>query len=281
MPVNARNALATAVSLAAGPAAHALIVAGPSLTRPEHGYVGSWNGSSAIPISSRWLVSARHVGGVAPGALTMQGISYTSDLVVRHVSEDLQLIRVIDDLPGWHGLAMLPAPITGNTSSPTNDPRLETAALVANTAVVLAGMGRTNGAPLPGGGWDWTGPARETWGENVLVGVFNSLLGARFDLSGPESLVFESSYASNDSGGGMFLPFADGSLRLIGVAVGTSPFGRTIPGSMAYALNLAPLIPWIEGVVGASLLGPGSTPAPGGAALLAAAGLIFSAHRRR
>lgn len=281
MPANARLALASLLFSAVSPASHALIVAGSAMPRPENGFIGSWNGSSGVPIARRWVVSAQHVGGVAPSAFIMQGSSYTADLVVRHPTDDLQLIRVVDDMPGWHGLASLAGPITGSTSGPITNPRLETAASISNTPVILAGMGRTNGVPLPGGGWDWTGPVRETWGENLLVGLFNSLVGARFDLSAPESSVYESSYASNDSGGGMFLPFADGSYRLIGVAVGTSPFGRTIHGSMAYALNLAPLLPWIEGVVGASLLGPGSTPAPGGAALLTAAGLLFAARRRR
>lgn len=281
MPPHARVLLAAAAFSVATPAAHALVVAGPGMARPSNGYLGSWNGSSAVAISPRWIISAQHVGGVPAGLFHMHGASYEADLIVRHASQDAQLIRLTSDLPGWHGLATLPAPITGNTSHPTNDPRLETAAIVSNTSVLLAGMGRTAGAQLPGGGWDWTGPAQETWGENVLVGVFNTLIGARFDLNGPESLAFESSYASNDSGGGMFLPFADGSLRLIGVAVGTSPFGRTIHGSMAYALDLAPLLPWIESVVGASLLGPGSTPAPGGAALLASAGLAAASRRRR
>lgn len=284
MPLRSRRVATFAAGAALAtitPHARAIVSAGAPMPRPENGFIGSWNGSSAVPIAPRWVLSAQHVGGVPNVTFSMQGFSYVADLVVRHPTDDLQLIRVSSDLPGWHGVATLPTPITGNTSSPTTNPRLETGALVANTAVVLAGMGRTNGVPIPGGGWDWTGPARETWGENILVGVFNSLLGARFDLNAPESLSYEASYALNDSGGGMFLPFADGSLRLIGVAVGTSPFGRTIPGSMAYALNLAPFIPWIESVVGSSVLGPGSTPSPGGALLLSLAGLCFAARRRR
>ncbi len=276
-----RLALFSAVIVGGSPAASALIVSGSPMPRPHNGFIGAWNASSAVPIAQRWIVSAQHVGGVPGGQFVMQGANYTADLIVRHPTDDLQLIRLDSDLPAWHGLAIQQSPITANTSPGITNPRLETGALVALPTIILAGMGKTNGAALQGGGWDWTGPAAETWGQNMLVGVFNALLGTRFDLTEPEAMEFEASYALNDSGGAMFLPFADGSLRLIGVAVGTTPFGRTIPGSMAYALNLAPLIPWIESVVGSSLLGPGSTPAPGSATLLAAAGMVIAARRRR
>ncbi len=275
-----RYTLATAAILAATPAASALIVDGSAMPRPHNGFIGAWAGSSAVPIAQRWIITAQHVGGVAGGAFSMQGSLYTSDLVVRHPTDDLMLVRVTSDLPAWHGLATLPAPITANASNAAN-PRVETSALVAMPTVVLAGVGRTNGAPHAAGGWDWTGPAAETWGQNSLLGVFNSLLGTRFDLNSPEAIAHEASYAVNDSGGAMLLPFADGSLRLIGVAVGASPFGYTMQGSMGYALNLAPFIPWIESVVGASLAGPGSTPTPGSAALLTMAGVLIASRRRR
>jgi hypothetical protein len=240
------------------------------MPRPENGWVGWWNGSSCVPVGKHWFISARHVGGSAGQAVWMRGVAYTVLEVRQHPTFDIQLLRVAEELPGFHKLA----PGAG-----VGDP------------VLLAGYGVTAGAVLPQGGYDWTGERRETWGANVIEGE-GSLLAVRFDApTAAASVPFESVFAVNDSGGGLFTIAQDGSLELAGVAVSVLSFGSSPYNAVAFSLNVDLFRAWAQPVVNpdvpissgiaaprAMIGGPGAAGTLAGVALL---GALASLRRRR
>ena len=242
--------------------AGAVVVRGDALDRPALGFVGGWAGSSAVLIGPDWAITARHTGGGVGDAFTLHGESFTVTEYVANPDADLALIRLNAALPAWHRILA--------------DPQI-------GERLVVAGMGRTKGAPIGSIGWDWTGPARETWGENVLSVVAGVLIGARFTMDPGAALPHESGIAANDSGGGMFVEGVAGTHLLAGINVGVSQFGQTVDGSVSYALSLAPYVPWIQSVVGYTVVGSRTqafVPTPGSGALLFMAAAIGVRRRR-
>ncbi|TVQ61401.1 MAG: hypothetical protein EA379_06415 [Phycisphaerales bacterium] len=247
--------------------AQALIVAN-EMQRPDNGFVGRWAGSSAVAVGEHWVLTAAHVGGSVGNNFRMQRRSFEATAMIRHHSADLILVRVAEALPGWHG-------ITGDVSK--------------RDRVVLAGVGHTAGAQVGKHGLDWTGELRAAWGENTIQNVQGDTLAMRYFAKGKKALPHEAAFAYRDSGGGVFLQGADGTLALAGVAVGASDFGRTMHGSMSYALSLGSYLDWIAEATNGEVdvLGAGrvdgvgyALPAPGGVATLAMLA-VLGARRRR
>lgn len=205
--------------------AHAIVVANNDpMPAPLDGYVGTWNGSSAVCIAPNWIVSARHVNGVVGGMFTMRGRQYRAVEIRQHPTQDIQLIRVAETLPGYHMLA---------TGVSAGDP------------VILGGWGVTNGNPVTNG-YDWTGPRRETWGANTIqtTGSFHVI---RFDdPASPSAVPHEAIFAVNDSGAGLFVVAPDGSLQLAGIANSVTGFGQSVYGNSAFCLNLEIVRAWIQ-----------------------------------
>ncbi len=220
----ALGAIGVVGTLAWVPRAHGVVVAGHDpMQRPLNGYVGSWNGSSAVCIGPNWIISAKHVGGSVGGFFTMRGVQYRAVEIVPHPSQDIELIRVAETLPGYHRIA------TGVTSGDVG---------------VLGGCGVT-GAPTYNNGYAWTGPHQETWGMNTIEGV-GSLISVRFDNpASAEAVPNEAIFAVNDSGAGLFVYAADGSLELAGVAVSVTGFGSSVYGNWAFSVKLDSLRTWI------------------------------------
>lgn len=210
--------------LAWAPSARGVVVVNNSpMDEPLNGYVGSWNGSSAVCISPNWIISAKHVGGNVGGYFSMRGVQYRAVEIVEHPTQDIELIRVAGTLPGYHRLA------TGVTPGDVG---------------VLGGWGVTGSATY-NNGYAWSGPRRETWGMNTIEGV-GSLMTVRFDNPGaPEAVPHEAIFAVNDSGAGLFVYAADGSLELAGVAVSVTGFGSSAYGNWAFSVNLDGLRNWI------------------------------------
>jgi hypothetical protein len=212
------------------PAAEGVIVEGlVPMARPADGYVGGFNGSSCVAIAPRWFITAKHVGGSAPGLLWMRGEFYNVVEIRQHPSQDLQILRVDRDVPGYHRLA---------ANVQVGDPCL------------LAGFGVTGGAALPNNaGYDWNGPRQETWGANTIEGVGNTLY-IRFDPPTAAGAVpKEAIFGVNDSGGGLFVWGPDGSLRLAGVAVSVTGFGSAAYYNAAFAISMDSVRSWLNPVV--------------------------------
>lgn len=254
----------------AAPAAGVVVEGGSS---PVTGLVGWWNGASGVPVAPNWIISARHVGGGEGTIFVMGGVRYTADLVIGHPTQDVLLARLTEPLPAWHRLAPLAS---------------------AGQEVVLGGMGFREGAFL-GNGWSW-GASGEAWGSNRLDGVGARMM-ITFDAPGSAAATEgESIFTQQDSGGGVFTLGPSGELELAGIAVSVSgPFGSSLYGSRAYAVNLEPLHAWIlshiaPGVPIASSVGPAwdrsfhqmpQVPAPAASVALALAAGAWAVRRRR
>lgn len=242
--------------------AAAVVVVGDGMERPTLAYLASWNGCSAVAIGAEWAITAKHVGGSAGGALTMNGDTFTVSTVITNPTTDLALVRINGRFGGWHRI---------------------TPAIGVGDRMIIGGMGRTRGAPVGEIGWDWGGPKRETWGENRLDAVINGILAARFDMPDSGGLPSEAGIALNDSGGGMFVEALGGSLQLAGIHLGVSVQGQTVDGSVSYGLRLAPYIGWIQSVIGAPVTGPLNelfVPTPGTAAMFGVGAWIGLRRRR-
>lgn len=219
-----RRILSGIAALAIASAAHAVVVADHDpLPTPLDGYVGDWNGSSAVCIAPNWIVSAKHVGGQVGGMFTIRGEQFRSVEIRQHAIQDIQLIRVAETLPGHHRIA------TG---------------VAAGDIALLGGWGVTAGNAITNG-YDWTGSRAETWGANTIDSA-GSLLIIRFDNpTSSAAIPHEAIFAVNDSGAGLFTHGIDGSLELAGLAVSVTGFGQSLYGNMAYCLNMDNLRSWI------------------------------------
>ncbi len=223
-------AVGVIAAAAYAPRAEGVVVTGLSpMARPADGWVGSWNGSSCVAVGRYWFVTAKHVGGSVGQNVTMRGVEYRSVEVRPHPMYDVQLIRVAEEVPGYHKLAM---------NVGVGDP------------VVIGGHGVTGAAALPSyAGYDWNGPRQEAWGANVIEGDGN-LLAIRFDAPVSSSAVpSEAIFAVNDSGGGLFTFGADGSLELAGIAVSVTNFGASPWSTTGFALNIDMYRLWMQPIV--------------------------------
>lgn len=223
------------------PTAQALVVANnDAMSDPVNGYVGTWNGSSAVCIAPNWIISAKHVGGAVGQSFTMRGQQYRAVEIQTHATQDIQLIRVAETLPGYHSLA------TG---------------VEAGDLAILGGWGRTNGVDL-GNGYDWTGLRRESWGANTIEAVGSQIM-IRFDNpTSPSAVPHEATFAMNDSGAGLFVVAPDGSFQLAGVAVSVTGFGQSTYGNLAFSVSMEMMRPWIQGIADTTTVVGSSVPAP-------------------
>ena len=249
--------------------AEGVVVQNRASISPAPGWVGYWNGSSGVPIGPHWVITAKHTGGSVGMDFWMQGVAYNCVEIREHPTQDIQLLRVTQTLPGWHRLA---------TGVEYGDP------------CILGGYGATAGADVTNG-YDWSGPHQETWGANVIQSP-GTLLAVRYDPPAT-GVPFESLFAVNDSGGGLFVYGADSQLELAGVAVSVTNFGSTVYGNVAYALNVEDLENWIMPIVDpgepisssviaprASLARDGLVPVIGGLGVLSVAFRFWRLRRR-
>lgn len=207
--------------------AHAVVCAnGDEMAHPSTGgYVGNWNGSSGVCVAPHWVLTAKHVGGSVNGIFSLFGLPYRAVQIVPHPTMDLQLVRVAETLPGFHEIA----------STDSIEPGLP---------CVLGGFGVTAGTALSDG-WNWSQTRKLTWGANTLDGV-GAVLGIQFDNPATSAGVpHEALFAVNDSGGGLFIYGADGSLELAGIAVSVTGWNATRYGNAAFAINVGELTNWL------------------------------------
>lgn len=220
-----------AVALALlSPAANAVIVRSDRpLSAPEDGFVGRWNGSSAVAIGRHWALTANHVGGLVGHDFTLNGETYEADAIHRNRAADLMLVHLEDELPGWNL-------ITDDVSRGDH--------------VLLGGAGRTNGRLLGSNGYDWNGAYGVTWGENSVEFLARGIIGVRYDVSSRIARGREAGFAINDSGGGLFVVEPDGTISLAGIAISVSQFGRTVNGSWSFSVDLRRHTSWLLSIMG-------------------------------
>jgi len=204
------------------PRAEALVVDGTPLAIPVKSWVGSWNGATAVAIGPRAIITAKHVQGYATQSFLMDGVYYPAKSIAQHPTCDLQVIELQKDLPGWHQLA---------TSA------------TAGQKVVVAGNGYVAGTSTSKG-YNWASTRAETWGMNSLDSVTSWYLVTKFNSGAPNPS--EASFATYDSGGGVFVQQPDGSLALAGVIVSvSSSTGFSAYGDRGYSINLIPQATWM------------------------------------
>lgn len=269
--ITAAAASFMAIAGLAAPAAAIVVEGMQSMPRPDGAAVGQWNGSSGVPVGPQWFITAKHCGGAVNGWFYCNGTWHMAVELREHPTMDLQMVRVAETFETWHRIAE---------------------GVEAGDPCIMGGWGVTAGAPIDGNlGYTWGGPHQETWGANVVQAA-SAVLSVRFDAPGTGNAVpFESSYAVNDSGGGLFTWGVDGQLELAAIAVSISGYGAAGYGQSGYAIRLEPLRAWILEVADpempisssvvaprASLVAPGLFGAVGSAALLAG---LYGVRRRR
>lgn len=264
---------ATVLAALCAPPALAVVVRGGSanaFVAPADGFIGRWNGSSGVAIGRHWAITAKHNKGSVGQSFRMDDRDYAVDAIFRHPGADLMLVRTREEMSGW-------VPITRGVS--------------VGQRVLMAGMGRTAGASMPGAGYDWTGRYSETWGENAIEWTGRNQFAMRYDVN-RAAMTREAGFAMNDSGGGVFTLLPDGSLSLAGVAFQVSRLGYTGAGTWSYAIDLRNYFGWISSLVGDDALRPlavgdeatgwAQIPAPAtGGMMLALVGACGAMRRRR
>jgi hypothetical protein len=224
------RAASAAVVLAAFPSTASAIVVfgGVGMDAPVNGFVGSWNGSTAVAVGDQWILTAAHVGGRERGRFEMNGERYRGVERFVNAGADLALIRVNDLLSGWHSI--------------TDDAG-------RGDDVLLAGAGRVAGDAVRDG-YEWSRTRGLLWGANEIESTRNGRISMEFDADRRGSVEFEAGFAMNDSGGGVFTVSDEGELLLAGIARGVSELGVTRRGSMSYAVLLEDHMDWIMSIIG-------------------------------
>jgi hypothetical protein len=220
--------IALGLSVCATPRAEALVVDGAPLPIPAKSYVGAWNGSTAIAIGPRAVLTAKHVQGYATQQFLMDGVYYPVKAIHQNPSADLQIIELTTDLPGWHQLATSVTP---------------------GQRVTVAGNGFVAGTESTKG-YTWSSARTETWGMNTVDSVTSWYLVTKFNSTAPNPS--EATFATYDSGGGVFIEQPGGTLELAGIIVSvSSSTGFSAYGDRGYSVNLVPQAAWMSPFVAA------------------------------
>ena len=228
LTVLAGTLIALGMTVCATPRAEALVVDGSPLPIPVKSYVGAWNGSTAIAIGPRAVLTAKHVQGYTTQQFLMDGVYYPVKAIHQNPSADLQVIELNKDLPGWHPLA------TGVTPG---------------QQVTVVGNGYVAGTESSKG-YTWSSARTETWGMNTLDSVTSWYLVTKFNNTAPNPS--EATFATYDSGGGVFLQQPNGNLALAGIIVSvSSSTGFSAYGDRGYSVNLVPQANWLSPFVAA------------------------------
>lgn len=241
-----------------------------SLSTAGWQYQGDFGPFLGTAISSKYFITAQHVGGGLGANFFYQGQNYVTDQVVDIPGTDLRLFRVGGTLPNWAQLYN-PA-IDGDEvgkrlvvfgrgtqrGEPVYGPSVGTANVTSAVAptVPVGGSGGMSTSPSTGPdivgqpingtgaealkGWKW-GPADSvrSWGENQVSEVFSedglgSLMYFTFDAdSGPN----EAHLSSGDSGGGVFLQVGN-QWKLAGVNFSVDGPFRNTPTDASYLAAL-------------------------------------------
>lgn len=243
-------------------AAHAVIVIGSqgnNTTTPPDGvgsYEGKFGSYLGTPISSRFFVTANHVGSGGTGSFifnnnTANGTTYNVQFYARIASTDLAIWEIQPS----------------DTDSFTYYAPLEQSAPATGASMVMIGRGTVRGSAVTGG-WAWgDNDGIESWGTNNVAyagpvtgapsGFGGNFIYSTFDQSAGDN---EGMMSSGDSGGAIFIQNAvTHAWELAGINSLVDDVSLTANGSPAnYALYDA------RGYYDGSTLITGSNPVPEG-----------------
>ena len=194
-------------------------------------FQGLWQGLTGTPIAPGYFITAKHAGGGVGNVFTFQGTDHITVAAFPHPVADLTIWQVSTAFPAY-------APIyTGSDE--------------IGSLAMLFGRSPTRGEEVnvPGAsptdlrGWLWGGVGGGTlrWGQNTIDSVLtdpdngNQYLLAGFDRGGGAE---EATLASGDSGGGLFIPTAEG-WKLAGIDVAVEA---------AFSLSADPFSPALSAI---------------------------------
>jgi hypothetical protein len=270
-------------------------------------YEGTFGGFVGTPISSRFLVTATHIGTGYTSFNYANGTATTMSYPVQFVASDGDL-AIYEIAPTSLDTFSLYAPLYTGASEVTQP-------------LVVLGQGTTRGSEIAGHGWYWGGGTSAiTWGTNTVSAIVTAGQGGfetpssnfsgdflqfTFDnLGNPDtSTSDEAIISSGDSGGGVFvLDPTTGQYELDGVNslvdVVEDASGNQVDAALyddngyyytdsmgnvvqitdddplsSYATRIEPRVPFIEAVTG--------VPEPTGTAMFLVGAPMALARRRR
>lgn len=205
-------------------------------------FQGQFAGFLGTPISSKYFITAQHIGGSVGQDFQYDGNTYFTDQAVNIPNTDLRLWRISGTFPTW---------------APLYDPAVDGSE--RKKSLVVIGRGTQRGDPVyapavpvepepipnpdnpvlnrdlgPTGqrlrGWRWGIEDRvQAWGQNVIADVFDTddfgrLLYFTFDQDGGPN---EAHLSAGDSGGAVFIK-SGGVWKLAGINFAVDgPFRET------------------------------------------------------
>ncbi len=259
MTVFKRNSLVLAMVFVAA-SSHAVMGNLHSAASPwdNVGMVLTSGGSgSGVPITSRWLLTAGHVVRSGSGTVTgtgtttfrlgslSSGTNYSVDQIVAHPTDDVALVHVTSNLPGWYGM---------NLSTVANQTQFDIVGF-GYTGSYSAGVWTVNSSSY--------GTRRR--GQNVVSNSFNFNENSgfnrwnwtyRYDFDGDGVDFFndggpvsggDATGLSGDSGGGMF---ANGSVFALHVGRTAGSGGGTQFGTVGVGIRLSNYASFIQTTTG-------------------------------
>jgi hypothetical protein len=223
-------------------------------------YQAQFAGFLGTPISSKYFITAQHIGGVVGQDVAYQGVQYFTDQAVDVPGTDLRLWRISGTFPSW---APMWTPSDGTEvgkkltvfgrGTQRGAPIIAPSVGLPDNSDQPAGSGGSfpggiaNSEVVPAGyeirGWKWGVDDRvQSWGENVVklntnISGLGTLLYFTFDSSGGPN---EAALSAGDSGGGVFVRNAGGQYKLAGINFGVDgPFRARMdePGYFAAMLD--------------------------------------------
>lgn len=246
--------------------------------KPADAVVGRWgSATTCVAVGPEWVVAATHQGGGAGTPVTLGGATY----VVTEVHDsgyDFRLARVARPDGSRAALA--------DYVALSHDP-----VSLVGRKVVVAGYGRSRGAPLVGSdgtvyGYLWGTAGVLRWGTNTVDAVYGNFLSADFDpppvkplstttttttdsigsttriVGTPRTLKTleaesdgEAVLASGDSGGGWFARHPEtGRWEMVGLSVSVSRDGASWfnPPDCMYAVRSSLCAAWAEAIMAAA-----------------------------
>lgn len=202
-------------------------------------YQGQFSGFLGTPISSKYFITAQHIGGSTPGgAIFYNGQNYVTDQSINVPGTDLRLWRISGTFPTWAPMynRAIDGPEAGKRMFVVGRGTQRGDAVYVNESVgepviddgPFASRAFPNRPVLKG--WRWGVEDRiQSWGENVVTEViddqdYGDLLYFTFDRNG---LPNEAHLSSGDSGGGVFIQVGS-TWKLAGINFSVDgPFRQT------------------------------------------------------
>lgn len=202
-------------------------------------YQGQFSGFLGTPISSKYFITAQHIGGSTPGgAIFYNGQNYVTDQSIDVPGTDLRLWRITGTFPTWAPMynRAVDGPEAGKRMFVVGRGTQRGDAVYVDESVSepVVDDGPFASRALPPRpvlkGWRWGVEDRvQSWGENVVTEViddqdFGDLLYFTFDRIG---LPNEAHLSAGDSGGGLFIQVGS-TWKLAGINFSVDgPFRRT------------------------------------------------------